>query len=60
MDLRAITVLGVVLVIFFTSFVLNTKIKKPDGCEISNNCSNCKLDNCYMKNKRKNGEIHER
>lgn len=60
MDYRAIIVLGIVLVIFFVTFILNMKIKKPDGCEISSNCSKCKLENCYMKNKIKTGEKYER
>ena len=60
MDWKAFVLLGVVLVIFFVSFIANQKTKKPDGCEISDHCSNCQMTNCYIKNNQKNGEKHER
>lgn len=60
MDWKAIVILGVVLIIFVTTFIINQKTKKPDGCEISEQCSTCQMTNCYVKNKQKNGENHER
>jgi hypothetical protein len=60
MTTEAIIIVVVVIIIFIGTYLLNKRIPKPDGCELSDKCETCKQTSCYVKNKKIEGEDNER
>lgn len=60
MIIKAIIILCVVIILFIGTYLLNKKVPKPDGCEISEKCKTCQMTNCYVKKKITEGENNER
>lgn len=54
--IETIIILGIVIILFVTTYVLNKRIPKPDGCEISDKCASCTMTNCYVKKNETIGE----
>lgn len=57
---KAIIILLAVIILFVVTYVLNKRIPKPDGCEISEKCKTCTMSNCHVKNNIKKGDNNER
>jgi hypothetical protein len=53
---EAIIILLVVIIIFIVTYLLNKRIPKPDGCELSDKCETCQNTSCYVKNNERTGE----
>ena len=57
---KSIIILVVVIIIFIGTYLLNKRIPKHDGCELSDKCETCQNPSCYLKNKKEEGESNER
>ncbi|MBQ8292396.1 MAG: hypothetical protein IJX78_01160 [Bacilli bacterium] len=59
MIIKTIIILGIVIILFIGTYILNKRVPKPDGCEISEKCETCGMTNCFVKKKISEGEQNE-
>ncbi len=61
---KSLLIVLAALVLFFTSFIINKRVKTPDcsDVELPEHCLNCKVENCQVKKqiKKEDGENNER
>lgn len=55
----AVLIVLVLVGLFITSYLLNKKTPKPEGCqEITSSCSSCEISACSVRHEDYEGEKH--